>query len=548
MDNLRPRVGAIPLGFLTVLYLLTFNNDLFWRRGIEIFAHHELMFGALVVALISLAVAVVSIFSLRYVLKPVCVFLILVAALSSYFMDNFGISINSRMVEYAVTTTVSEAKHYLTVDFLLHMLLFGVLPSALVLLVRVKRPAFSRELRSVGVYAALGLVIAIGIVGFNYRTYASVFRERRDFMAAQNPGAAINGAVKFVLKSISEVKPPLQSIGMDARKGPHLTAKGKPVLTVVVVGETARSQNFSLNGYERNTNPALSRRDVISFTDTHSCGTATATSLPCMFSMYSRGEYSDRKGASNENLLDIMKHAGLRVEWWDNNTGSKGVADRIVYEHFNNAEDERYCHDGECNDGILVAQLRRKLGEIADDTVLVLHQIGSHGPAYFVRYPKEFEQFTPACNAKVFKDCTQAEIVNAYDNTILYTDAVLAEMIDILAAQKNLATALIYVSDHGESLGENGIYLHGLPYFMAPETQTKVPFIAWFSKVFKDQMALDTNCVRAENDKAFSHDNLFHSVLGLMEVTTSLYRQDLDLFSHCRTDQMVSTTAIVHKS
>ena len=246
-------------------------------------------------------------------------------------------------------------------------------------------------------------------------------------------------------------------------------------------------------------------------------------------------DYTDRKGRSTDSLIDILDHAGIDAYWWDNNTGSKGVADRVSYESFNDAKDARYCREGECDDGIFLDRLDAKLAGITRNTTIVLHQIGSHGPSYFLRYPEAFERFQPACHTAQLTDCSPQEIVNAYDNTVLYTDHFLASVIGLL--QKNAARidgAMIYMSDHGESLGENGLYLHGAPYALAPEQQTHVPFVAWFTDGFASRTGLSLSCLRAKADAPMSHDNLFHTVLGLMNIETSVYDGALDAFASCR--------------
>lgn len=229
-----------------------------------------------------------------------------------------------------------------------------------------------------------------------------------------------------------------------------------------------------------------------------------------------------------------MHHAGLNVEWWDNNTGDKGIAARLPKRSLTNSQSTEFCGVGECTDGIFLAQLEAYVHTITEDTVLVLHQIGSHGPTYHLRYPPEFEIFKPSCRTAEFKDCTPEEISNAYDNTIAYTDHVLSQTIDFLRAQDGLSTSLLYVSDHGESLGEAGLYLHGTPYFMAPEEQTKVPMVLWMSEAFKTQFGISQDCLAAKAGDALSHDNLFHSVLGLLDVRTTVYQADLDLLAGCR--------------
>jgi len=537
----RPSIGPLPLSALLVAYVLGPLNTTFWRKGLEIFAGQEMKLALLGVALFTLALAFATALSFRYLFKPVAAFLVTMAAVSAYFVDGFGIVIDGDMVGNVVSTNLGEAGHFLTPAFALHCLLYAVLPCALIFWVRVKYPPFWTTVRRGGLVASCCLVATVALVGTNYRAYSATFRERRDFLASQNPGAPLAGALHFVKRAFREADLPLAAIGKDAAKGPLLRAAAKPVLTVVVVGETARANNFSLNGYGRDTNPELAKRDVVYFKDATSCGTATAVSVPCMFSMYARDDFTSRKAKSTENLLDVLSHAGVQVLWWDNNTGSKGVADRVAYEFLGDKKDTRFCDQGECTDGILVERLRAELPKITRDTVIVLHQIGSHGPAYYLRYPKAFEKFTPDCRTAQFADCTREQIVNAFDNSIAYTDHVLAQVIDMLNGEKRLATALIYVSDHGESLGENGLYLHGFPYMVAPDYQKKVPFIVWASGRYARQMALDTACLKAARNGPVSQDNLFHSVLGAMDVETSVHRAGLDLFSRCRRGSAVST-------
>lgn len=530
----RPSIGSAPLGILTAIYILCLLNATFWRKGVEIFTGHELKLAALGVAIFLLAAALATALSFRLFLKPACVFFIVTAAVSAYFIDTFGVIIDGGMIANTVTTNFSEARHLITPNLVVHLILYAILPSVMIIWFRVEYPPFWTKIKNDSIIISVCVAVALIFLGLNYRTYATTFRERHDFLANQNPGAPIVGALHFAERAFRESNIPVAAIGEDAIKGSLLVGEAKPVLTVIVVGETARAQNFSLNGYARDTNPELAKRDVINFSDASSCGTATAVSVPCMFSVYTRDEYTSGKGEAMQNLLDVLSHAGVKTLWWDNNTGSKGVTARLGYEHLNDAIDQRYCADGECNDGILLERLRTQLPKITEDTVIILHQIGSHGPAYYLRYPKTFEKFKPACHTAQFSDCTQEEIIAAYDDTIVYTDTVLAKIIDMLKAQKNLATSLIYTSDHGESLGEGGLYLHGLPYVIAPETQTKVPFIAWVSDSFVDVMALDAVCMHAMRSKTVSHDNLFHTVLGFMNIKTLVYQPDLDIFSLCR--------------
>ncbi len=310
---------------------------------------------------------------------------------------------------------------------------------------------------------------------------------------------------------------------------------------VLVIGETARAANFSLLGYSRQTTPELAKLDVIPFRAVTSCGTSTEVSVPCLFSQWGRQDYDERRIRNSEGLLDVLAHAGYSVKWLDNQSGCKGVCQGagVEYEKLNAKLAPDLCHGDECWDGILVRRLQEELTRIEDqsrqDTIIVLHMMGNHGPAYFRRYPPEFRRFTPDCATAELRDCTREQVVNAYDNAILYTDHVLAGLVNTLNAHaSSLDTALLYVSDHGESLGEGGLYLHGLPYSFAPDTQKHVPMIAWMSPGFATDTGLNTRCVADRGNEALSHDNIFHSVLGLMDVQTSAYRLDRDLFASCR--------------
>jgi lipid A ethanolaminephosphotransferase len=223
------------------------------------------------------------------------------------------------------------------------------------------------------------------------------------------------------------------------------------------------------------------------------------------------------------------------VLWKDNNSGCKGTCNRVPSEDVSQKKDPRWCRNGECFDEIMLEGLDQQLAHHKGDLLLVLHQKGSHGPAYYLRYPDEFAHFTPVCQTNKLQDCSRETITNAYDNTILYTDHVLARVIELLKQQQDhYNTALWYMSDHGESLGENNLYLHGAPYSFAPETQTHVPMVQWISDGFAARSKLDLNCLRQVANRPVSHDNLFHSMLGILDIQTSAYQPELDLFKACR--------------
>jgi lipid A ethanolaminephosphotransferase len=304
----------------------------------------------------------------------------------------------------------------------------------------------------------------------------------------------------------------------------------------LVIGETARANNFQLGDYSRATNPELAKlQDLYYFNNVSSCGTSTAISLPCMFSPLTRANFNVSAAAETSNLLDALVKAGVTVEWRDNNSGSKGVSTRVKTISYDAHADTALCNEESCYDEIMLKGLDQTLASIRDDAVIVFHQIGSHGPAYSKRYPPEFELFKPVCRSNQLNQCSEELIRNAYDNSIAYTDHNLARQIAILkSVSDRFDTSLIYVSDHGESLGEKGLYLHGAPYVFAPDEQTKVPFVLWMSDGYRQRFSIDDNCLRSQLAKPFSHDNLYHTVLGAMTVKNAIYQNSADMVAACR--------------
>ena len=330
----------------------------------------------------------------------------------------------------------------------------------------------------------------------------------------------------------------VEPFGTDAKRGLSWTTPTRRSVTVLVIGETARAANFSLNGYARETNPQLGKvPGLINFPRVMSCGTATAQSVPCRFSGAGRANTSSDISLRREGLLHMLQRAGFEVTWRENQAGCKGVCKNIPTEVTTDAKLIPFYNNGESNDAILLQGLEEKIANATGDSVIVLHMMGSHGPAYYKRYPAEFEKFTPVCASSQFSRCTSEEIINAYDNTIAYTDHVLAELAGALQRldAKGHPASMIYVSDHGESLGEKNIYLHGMPYAIAPEAQKHVPMVMWLSPAFQTTFGLDTGCLAGHAKGEFSHDNFFHSVLGLLDIATSTYDTALDIFAPCRT-------------
>jgi lipid A ethanolaminephosphotransferase len=519
-------------------FIVLTGNGPFWSGALAGRAWGEpatwVFAGAVFVSLSSLYFALAAIFSTRFTVKPLVAVLLVLTAAASYFMDRYAIYLDRTMVRNITATNYKEASELLGWGLMGHIALFGVVPSALAWWVRIEPRTWRRAavVRIVSIAAALVLGVASLLLVF--ADFASLMRNHREVRWLITPGNAIIALVQNALDTGVQPDQPKAVIAADAKV--MAPARERPLLFVLVVGETARAQNFSLNGYARETNPELAKRDVIDFAHATSCGTSTEVSLPCMFSVFGRAHYDERKIATSESVLNVLARAGVGVLWRDNQSGCKGVCDGLPVQQLDRETVPGLCANGQCFDEILLRGMDQVLRDRQGNLLVVMHQLGSHGPSYYRRYPLAFKRFQPACESDDLRSCDVQAIVNAYDNTLLYTDFFLGKLIDFLAeAQKTYDTAMLYVSDHGESLGERGLYLHGVPYAIAPDVQTHVPFVLWMSPAFRGDAGVDDACMRARARDPVSHDNLFHTLLGVFSVRTTVYDPKLDIFSGCRT-------------
>ena len=463
--------------------------------------------------------------------RPVLTLVLLCSALTAYFVDTYGVGIDAGQIQNMMETDAKEIGDLTSLSGLLHVLALCLPPLVWLWWRQPLRTGFLRGLLHKAMALGLGLAVAGGVALAFYADYASIFRNHRELRLFVNPHNYVNGLRgHFKSKRLEDL--PLLPLGHDAVRTPD--AAGKPRLLVLVVGETARAESFSLNGYARDTNRELKPLPLINFSQVSSCGTATAVSLPCLFSGFSRSDYDADIASHQEGLLDILKRAGYAVSWIDNNSGCKGTCARVETLPLLASRKAAWCgEDGECLDDIVVDTLAEHLKRApVQDRVVVIHQMGSHGPAYFKRYPPAYRRFTPTCDSNELQRCTPEQVRNTYDNTIAYTDHILARTIQVLQQEPRYRSAFWYVSDHGESTGEKGLYLHGAPYLFAPSQQTHVPMLAWLSKSYRELLGARADCLAARREDTLSHDNVFHTVLGLMDVRTSVLSPALDL-SRC---------------
>ncbi len=524
--------------FASAFLLLGFNLVL-WQHLLEITAADgkgiamRVAFGVMIFAAFNI---VLTLFAFRPLLKPLLTLLFLVSAGVAYFMSQYGVMIDAGMLRNFAETNATEVRDLLSLKLFAYILLLGVLPCLLLWKVPVNYRRWHRELFS-KVIVSVASAAVIGVVALaNYQGLSSLFRNHHEIRLMLVPSNYIGASIGYLQEQVVSAQQPFIKIGEDAQRNPDLQFQPRKSLTVLVVGESARAQNFGILGYDRDTTPQLNKEaGLIAFTDVHSCGTETAVSVPCMFSNMGRKDYNASKAKNEEGLLDVLKRAGIDVIWRDNQSGCKGTCDRVTVQDVSKLQDPALCANSECRDEILLQGLQGFIDHLDKDTVLVLHQMGSHGPDYFKRYPKEYEHFTPVCESNALNNCSRESIVNGYDNTLVYTDHVLASLIDVLRInQDKVDTAMLYLSDHGESLGEYNLFLHGTPYMLAPEQQKHVAMLAWFSDSYQKAYSVDTHCLQMSRDKPLSQDNLFHSMLGLLEVRSSVYQPALDMFAGCR--------------
>jgi lipid A ethanolaminephosphotransferase len=474
-------------------------------------------------------------------LKAWCVLWLVVAAAQGYYSFFLGVQFDRSMLVNMLQTHPSEAMELITLQSVAWLTLVGLVPALLVLRTQLEiAQRWQVVMRRTTALIAMPIGLLVLAVFLQYPTMASA---RRNQTVQFKPPAPVNliAAAFSVAKDQFKVPQELAVVGIDAHP---MHPEIKPRIFIFVLGETARSQNQQLSGYARETNARMAAERVVYFPDVESCGTATAYSVPCMFSGLTRAEFDLNKASSQENLLDVLKHAGVQVLWLDNDAGCKGLCDRVDHVDLTYSKDQTFCAEpGNCYDAILLQGLEQRLSQAVKDIFVVLHIKGSHGPAYYKRYPAEFEKFKPTCLSNELTQCSRESLVNAYDNSLVYTDHFLGEVVALLKRlEPKYATLMMYASDHGESLGEKGLYLHGLPYTLAPSEQTLVPMMAWFSPSFLKMESWQADCPAKQSKKNRKHEDIYSTVLGLLEVGTQAYRPERDLFAACERQERSSVS------
>ncbi|ENW04568.1 phosphoethanolamine transferase [Acinetobacter beijerinckii] len=537
--KLQP-ISLLTFNVLLAIWLGVFLNVEFYQKMQSLTPYQGVKAGFFVVAsivvIVSLYTFIFQLINWKWTAKPIAIALVLIGGFASYAVSTLGVLITSDQIQNLMQTDLAEARDTWSWQLVVWTLGMTVLPIIAIILVKFKAEPVLNQLIKKVVASVVSLAMVGGLLFVFYVDFAAIFRENRDLKSMISPQNMIASFVSYYKKKAPKENLPLMHYGVDAQMVKAKNAK-RPKLMVLVVGETARAENFSLNGYEKNTNPKLAKQDILNFSQVSSCGTATAVSVPCMFSGMPRKEYDEALASHREGLLDIANRAGYKVTWIDNNSGCKGACDRVGEFKIPEPIKQKWCKDEECLDDILIDSLKAYLATIPkNDTqprLIVLHQMGSHGPAYYKRIPDQFKVFKPTCDTNAIQGCSREALLNSYDNTLLYTDYVLDTLIETLKNTTQYETGLWYLSDHGESTGESGMYLHGAPYAIAPSQQTHVPMLMWFSKEWKQQADQQIKCLAKQHDKTLSQDNLFPTMLSLLDVKSKVIDTNNDMLATC---------------
>lgn len=481
---------------------------------------------AVSVSVFFLSMSIIALLGLlpRLIFKGLMILLTLLGATSLVVWLYYGIAMTPDMVRNFLATDFHEASGYWSWSLALNFILI-TLPGLLLInrLRSSRRP--ESKLKRLGI-CVVTLLCGVFVLFIQLQPFSALMRGDKSLRYLFAPVNIVYSTSSTLLRDQNPEK--AQKVIVDASPKAIFTSD-KPTLFVVLIGETARSANWQLANYEKATNPELSKLNIVNIPKVQACGTSTDVSLPCMLSRVGRRDYDRKRILTEESLPSLLKRAGFSVTWVDNQSGCKGTCDGVRVTK--PTPDPLYCHAGTCMDGVFNRSIDEAFNALKtqNHTVLFLHMMGSHGPAYYKRSTESEKVFGKECTDPTFKSCSKESIRAAYDSSIRYTDRVVAELIRKLQNRADINTALIYLSDHGESLGENGLYLHGAPYYIAPDEQKIVPMVMWFSEPFMKNYTIDTRVIEENSHKPVTHDHLYHTILGLLNVRSSTYDSQWDL-------------------
>lgn len=441
-------------------------------------------------------------YSINYLFgRIITSFFFLINAVAVYFINTYSVIIDESMIGNIFNTNLDESSSFFAFKLILYILFLGIIPSILFIRIKIEKIKLKVFFKNIGI--SLGLMILFVLA--NASNVLWVDKHAKVIGGLAMPWSYTANIPRYFIHKFQENEKEI--LLPDA----VITNKEKSVV-VLVIGESARSKNFSLYGYEKDTNPLLSKTENLYHFKANSCATYTTAGVKCLLEHQNTSELY-------EILPNYLYRHNVSVVWRTTNWGEPPVhIDKYlkVDDLMPNCKDER------CNyDEILLKGLKDEILNAKHDKVLViLHTSTSHGPTYSKKYPKQFEVFKPVCNSVELSQCSNQELVNAYDNTIVYTDYILHSIIEELNQLKDYKSTMIYVSDHGESLGEKNLYMHGIPMSIAPKEQYEIPFIVWVSE----------NSRQLKSQEQLSQNHVFHSVLNFLSISSPIYNETLNIF------------------
>jgi lipid A ethanolaminephosphotransferase len=441
----------------------------------------------------------------RFVGRILLAILSIINATAVYFIITYSVMIDSTTIENVFNTRYSEASGFFSGSLWLFILIAGVLPAIWCLL----QPVVIGKAKKMGIWCGSSLALVLALVLANINQTLWISQHDTELGGLLQPWSYIVNTCRVISASqdeqAEEIKLP------DGR----ITDDEKAVV-VLVIGESARKANFQLYGYERPNNPRLSKREGLKVYQTNSCATYTTAGTKAIL-----------EPQESDDLYELLPNYAFRtgadVSWRTSNWGEPPIH---IDEYLTDSElGDIYPNADNTYDGILFTGLRERIESSPKHKVLIiLHTSTSHGPKYADKYPKEFEVYKPVAKNVEEGEKNISMLINAYDNTILYTDYLLDGLIDTLRAMTDWKSAMIFISDHGESLGENKMFMHGLPMKLAPKVQYEIPFFVWTSEGFRDYKA------ESELPAVLEQHFIFHSVLNLLSINSPAYNKDYDIF------------------
>jgi len=482
----------------------------------EIFEHFFYILVFLI--LFGLLFIFILLFGVRYLLKPIIILLLLCSSSIFYFRHTYGVAVDEGVIlslfDALIEGNTNEIFDLISVKLLLLIFTLGFIPSIPLFFTTIIYPSFKKEIITrTGLIISTFLVL-IGLIASNYKDVSLTARQNKQLNQSAIPHYSVSSLFSIIKHSFQS-KPAFATLD----EKPKIKNSNEQIIGIVVVGETARADHFGINGYTKQTTPLLQKTNIINYTNAYSCGTLTKISVPCMFYLKNYDQFDVNKAKYQANLIDVIDASGADITWIENNSSCKNVCDRIKNKTIEIITDQENTYDEmmfKFIDTILKNNRNPR-------TLIVLHTMGSHGPSYYKRYPIQFEQFKPSCKSNNPQECSKEELINAYDNTIIYTDYFLHQLIERLKKQ-NKKSFLLYASDHGESLGEHGLYLHGVPAKIAPKEQIHIPWILWFSEQYKKE-----KLQLVEPTNKITHEYFPHTILDALKIESKYLKKEKSL-------------------